>query len=122
MRYSKPTNLLSERELYALDSELATHTVERYNTVFQENIKCIDLRAWLFSRGATNSRGSIIITNYTDAKYTEQWKVMEPMDCDPIKYETCMHEYEQWLEWKGKKEYGKKMQLEELDEKLSTPK
>jgi hypothetical protein len=33
----------------------------------------------------------------------------------PTMYERCMNEWEQWIAWKGRKEFARKKEAEELD-------
>lgn len=114
MQYKKPTNVLSEHDLQELDKELRTYEVERYNRVFKCKTKTIDTKAWMISKGAVTKAGAIVIHNYKRAEYSGSGKVIEPSDCDPILYETLTHEYEQWLTWRARKEYGTKRDLERL--------
>lgn len=115
MSYSKPTNQLSISELHALDNELEKYRVERYNKHFEEIVSLIDVTAWLKAKGALNVNGAVVIQDYKPATYTNDGKLIEPKECAPILYERCMHEYDQWLAWKGKKEYAEKQHLNGLD-------
>lgn len=80
----------------------------------------IDQRAWLISRGALNKEGAVVISNYRPAVYTTQGKLQEPSDCDPISYEACMNDYDQWLAWCARKEYAKKRENADLDQLAET--
>lgn len=117
-KYRKPEQQspLRDDELVALDDELERFRVKRYNKFFNCETSFIDQRAWLKSRGAFSANGSVVIEGYEPAEYNEQGKVTKHIDCYPVRYEQCMWEWEQWIAWKGRKEFARKKEAHELDE------
>jgi hypothetical protein len=116
-KYRKPEQQspLRDDELVALNEELERFRMKRYNKFFDRETSFIDQRAWLKSRGAFSANGSVVIEGYEPAEYNEQGKVTKHMDCHPLRYEQCMWEWDSWIAWKGRKEFARKKEAEELD-------
>jgi hypothetical protein len=115
-RYRAPiVDRLSETELRELDTELRGF----YEEVLVQNPKPEKLnifneKKWLVSRGAMNKDGAVIIKNYKATVYNDQGHVVEPKDCEPIFYEQCMADLDQWKKWLGRKEFGERKKVEGL--------
>lgn len=113
-------NKLTETQLRELDKKLqdfiVKKEVERKGKIVE--VQWVDKAAWIEAMGGTKD-GAVVITNYTPIKYNaEGTRVVGHRDCDPIVYEQLLADWEQYQDWKGRREYAEKKRLEELEANL----
>lgn len=118
-KYIPPVkNRLSEMQLMELEQELEPFKVKKtLEDIFVgEEIEIIDRDAWLKSRNALSKSGAINIVGYVPPQYSVSGKRSQSLDCEPIKYEQCQADLDQFLQWKGKSEFVEKKQIEGYEE------
>ena len=104
--------VLTETELQQLD--LVLSRVEKDITFPKPSkIRFIDWEKWIIANGGKNEKGEIILDlhEYTN-KHGETHKHYEY----PCVYETLINKQEQYLKWKGNKEFVERKKIEGLEE------
>lgn len=116
-KYSKPNRIYEDWELKEFDGEIEKFRITR-NTDEWGTVSFFDKKSWFISQGAMTKDGAIIIKNI-EKKFPPRAKKDEYyFDCDPISFEYLDNKLDQYLEWKGKKEYAQKMKLKQLEESI----
>ena len=113
--YKKPIKYrMSEIELIEFEKEIQQFYEEKEVKIPElKTIRILNSEKWFKYKGAKNEKG-IIITNYISPEYDNQGKITTSKDCDPIIYEQCNEDLEQYYHWKGRKEFIDKKQIEGL--------
>lgn len=112
----------SEQEMRNLDDELEKFRVTKeVSYPEKKNISYCDEKAWLISQGALNKDGDVIIQDLVVKVRKTANAIHSDIDCEPILYEDLVYKLEAWNKWKGRKQYGEKMRMIDL-EKLAQEK
>ena len=112
MEYKK----LSSHELEQLHEELQQFVVKRHNVFFDVDTETVDQGAWLQSRGALTKDTCVVMSGYEPAMRNNKGQVTNHTRYDPLIYDQCENEWEQWLEWRGRIEYAQRKETEAHDE------
>lgn len=114
-RYRKPTkNRLTQTQLYELDRELEKYRVA-VPAIPERGLletTTIDQTAWMIAQCAKNEYGAVVITGYSPTEYDNQGRCTKQSDSDPILFQQLLCDWDQWLDWKGKQQYGEKKRIE----------
>lgn len=105
---------LTELELKKLDETLEKFRINKTLSDGKE-VSYIDIDAWLLSENAINEHGAIRIPA------SEQIRSLDGEligTTNPPKYVLLWHQYRQHSEWKAKREFAKKHQLQHLQDSL----
>lgn len=123
-RYKKPSFIMTHSELLVMDKELEAYRYKKYSNFFKKELDLIDINKWIEDKGGTK-KGAVVVNGHVTAEYDAQGKLITPQDCNPIYFETLQEKLRQWTDWKARKEYAQKKQMEQLNttslaEKFST--
>lgn len=114
-RYFRKKFVLSEIELRNLDAELQAYKYKIWSPTFDRELELVDRQKWLIAKGALTKDGAVIVQDFVPAVYDQNGKQTQKQDCDPIRYEEYDEMWRQWLDWKGRQEYGQRKRAEQLD-------